>query len=150
MTLLYTLLWQTISEHSKKTFFLGSFLTEVKSSGLQVCNVSEKEDFYKHFLGIFEILRDSFLSELFKKNICRGVFRSAVGRRLHSCNCNKKELYYIHFYGYFQKFWVQLFQHTLIKLSMTKFIEFLAIDYSSLCYYCNFPDEHCISTKNKE
>ena len=78
MTLLYALLWLTISEHSKKTFFLGSFLTEVRSSGLQACNVSEKEDFCKYFFGIFEILENSFLSELFKKNICRGVFRSAV------------------------------------------------------------------------
>ena len=60
MTLLYTLLWQTISEQSKKTFFLGSFLTEVRSSGLQACNVSEKEDFRNYFLGIAEILENSF------------------------------------------------------------------------------------------
>ena len=43
-----------------KTFFLGSFLTEVRSSGLQACNVSEKEDFCKYFLGIFEILENFF------------------------------------------------------------------------------------------
>ena len=146
MTLLYTLLWQTISEHLKKTFSLGSFLTEVRSSGLEACNVSEKEEYCKYFLGIFEILENSFLSELFKKNICRGVFRSAVGCWLHSCNRNNKELYYIQFSGYFQKFLVQLFQHTLIKLSVTKFTEFLVVHYSPLCYYCKFPDEHCIST----
>ena len=60
MTLLYTLLWQTISEQSKKTFFLGSFLTEVRTSELQACNVSEKEDFCNYFLGIAEILENSF------------------------------------------------------------------------------------------
>ena len=136
MTLLYTLLWKTISEHSKKIFFTGSFLTDVRGSGLQVCNANEKEDFCKYFLGFFEIFENSFLSKLFKKNICRRVFRSAVDRRLHSCNRNKKELYYIRFSGYFQKLSVQLFQHTLIKLSVTKFIEFLAVDYSPLCYYC--------------
>ena len=121
---------ETISEHSKKTFFLGSFLTEVRSSGLQACNGCEKEDFCKYFLEIFKILENSSLSEFFKKNICRGVFRSAVGCRLFSCNRIKKELYYIHFSGYFPKFSVQLFQHTLIKLSVTKFIEFLTVDYS--------------------
>ena len=130
MTLLYALLWLTISEHSKKTFFLGSFLTEVRSSGLQACNVSEKEDFCKYFLGIFKILENSSLSELFKKNICSGVFRLAVGHRLFSCNRIKKELYYIHFSGYFPKFSVHLFQRTLLKLSLTKFGKFLAVDYS--------------------
>ena len=131
MTLLYTPLWQAIWEHSKKTFFLGSFLTEIKSSGLQAFNVSEKEDFCKYFLGIFEILENFFLSDLFKKYISRGVFRSTVGCRLFSCSRIKKELYCIHFSGYFPKFSMQLFQHTFIKLSVTKFIELLAVDYSS-------------------
>ena len=90
----------------------------------------EKEDFCKYFLGILEILENSLLSEFFKKNICRGVFRSTVGCRLFSCNRIKKKLYYIHFSGYLPKFSVQLFQHTLIKLSVTKFIEFLAVDYN--------------------
>ena len=62
MTLSYTLLWQTISEHSKKIFFLGFFLTEARSSELQACNISEKADFCKYFLEIFEILENSFLS----------------------------------------------------------------------------------------
>ena len=100
MTLLYILLWQTISEHSKKTFFLGSFLAEIRSSALQACNVSEKEDFCNNFWGIFEILENSFHSELFKKNICSGVFRWAIGCGLYLCNRIKKELYYIHFSGY--------------------------------------------------
>ena len=117
----------TISEHSKKTFFLGYFLAEVRSSGLEACNVSEKEDFCKYFLGIFESFENSFLSELFKKNICSGVFRLAVGCRLYSCNRIKKELYYIHFSRYFPKFFQCSFQHTLIKLSVTIFIEFLAV-----------------------
>ena len=95
----------TISEHPKKTFFLGYFLAEVRSSGLEACNVSEKEDFCKYFLGIFESFENSFLSELFKKNICSGVFRLAVGCRLYSCNRIKKELYYIHFSRYFPKFY---------------------------------------------
>ena len=55
------------SEHSKKTFFLGSFLAEIRRSGLQACNVSEKEDFCNYFLEILEILENSFLSELCKK-----------------------------------------------------------------------------------
>ena len=76
-----------------QTFFLGSFLAEVRRSGLQACNVSEKEDFWKYFLGLFEILENSFLSELFEKNICSGVFRSALCCRLCSCNRIKKELY---------------------------------------------------------
>ena len=114
----------------KKTFFLGPFLTEVRSSGLQACNVGEKEDLCKYFLRIFEILENSFLSELFTKNICRGVFRSAVVCRLFSCNRIEKELYYIHFSEYFPKFSMQLFQHTLIKLSVTKFMELLVVDYS--------------------
>ena len=63
MTLLYTLLHSyyilpTVSEHPKKTFFLGFFLVEVRSSWLQACNVSEKEDFCKLFLGIFEIFEN--------------------------------------------------------------------------------------------
>ena len=88
MTLLYTLLHSyyilpTVSEHSKKTFFLGFFLAEVRGSGLQACNVSEKEDFCKLFIRIFEIFENSFLSELFMKNICIGDFRSAIGCRLY-------------------------------------------------------------------
>ena len=103
MTLLYALLWLTISEHSKKTFFLGSFLTEVRSSGLQACNGCEKEDFCKYFLEIFKILENSSLSEFFKKNICRGVFRSAVGCRLFSCNRIKKRTLVHTFFWIFSK-----------------------------------------------
>ena len=44
MTLLYLFLWQNLSEHF--------FLAEVRSSGLQACNVSEKKTFYNYFLGI--------------------------------------------------------------------------------------------------
>ena len=114
----------TISEHSKKTFFLGYFLTEVRSSGLEACNVCEKEDFCKYFLRIFESFENSFLSELFKKNICSGVFRLAGGCRLYSCNRIKKELIFL---DVFQSFISTAFQHTLIKLSVTKFVEFLAV-----------------------
>ena len=112
MTLLHALLWLTISEHSKKTFFLGSFLTEVRSSGLQACNVSEKEDFCKYLFGIFEILENSFLSELFKKNICWGVFRSAVDE-----DC---------------------FHAIVLKKDSTKYI-LLDIYHSFRCSYFNIP-----------
>ena len=85
-------------------FFLGSFFPEVRNSGLQTYNVREKEQFCKYFSGIFEILKHSFLSDLFKKSICSGVFSSAVGCRIYYIKCIKKELYYIFFSGYFPKF----------------------------------------------
>ena len=47
----------TISEYSKKTFFLESVFAEVRNSGLQDCNVREKRDsFGKVFWGSFEFL----------------------------------------------------------------------------------------------
>ena len=116
--------FQLFQNIQRKHFSWGLFWLK---SEIQACNVSEKEDFCKYFLGIFEILENFFLSELFEKNICSRVFRLAVGCRLYSCNRIKKELYYIHFSGYFPKFLVQLFQHTLIKLSVTEFIKFLAV-----------------------
>ena len=80
------------------------FFPEVRNSGLKTYNVREKEQFCKYFSGIFEILEHSFLSDLFKKSICSGVFSSAVGCRIYSINCIKTELYYIIFSGYFPKF----------------------------------------------
>ena len=88
----------------KGNIFLGSFFPKVRNSGLQTYNVSEKEQFCKYFSGIFEILEHSFLSDLFKKSICSGVFSSVVGGRIYSISCIKKELYYIIFSGYFPKF----------------------------------------------
>ena len=82
----------------------GSFFPEVRNSWQQAFNVREKEQFCKYFSGIFEILEHSFLSDLFKKRIYKGVFSSVVGRRIYSINCIKKELCYIIFCGYFSKF----------------------------------------------
>ena len=89
----------------RKHFSWDLFLTEVRSSGLQACKISEQEDFCKNFLGIFEISENSFLSELFKINICRGVFRSAVGCRLHSCNRLKSNSTTYIFLDIFKSFW---------------------------------------------
>ena len=77
----------------------------------------------------------SFLSDLFKKSICSGVFSSAVDCRMYSINCFKKELYYIIFSGYFPKLLVfqntLKFQNTLIKLSVMELSIVLGcVDYS--------------------
>ena len=88
----------------KGNILLGFFFHEVRNSGLQTYNVREKEQFWRCFSGIFEVLEHSFLSDLFKKSICSGVFSSAVGCRIYSINCIKKKLYYIIFSGYFPKF----------------------------------------------
>ena len=87
----------------KKTFFLGYFFAKVRNSGLQPYTVREKEQFCKSFSGIFKILEHSFLSNLFKKSTCSGVFSSAVGCRIYWISCIKKELYYSLFFWTFPK-----------------------------------------------
>ena len=72
---------------------MESFFPEARNSELQTYNVREKEQFSKYFSGIFETLEHSFLSDLFKKSICSGVFSSSVGCIIYSINCIKKKLY---------------------------------------------------------
>ena len=50
----------TISEYSKKTFFLESVFAEVRNSGLQDCNVREKGTVLERFFGNFRIFITSF------------------------------------------------------------------------------------------
>ena len=83
-----------------------------------------KRRFLQVFFRNFRNFRKFFLSELFKKNICRGVFRSAVGCTLFWCNRIKKKLYYIHFSA-------ALSTYPWIKLYVTKFLELLDVDYSA-------------------
>ena len=81
--------FQLFQNTERKHFSWGLFFPEVRNSGLQTYHVREKEQSLEH----------SFLSDLFKKSICSGVFSSAVGCRIYSINCIKKELYYIIFSG---------------------------------------------------
>ena len=74
--------FQLFQNTERKHFSWGLFLPEVRNSWLQTYNVTEKEQFCKYFSGIFEIFEHSFLSDLFKKSICSGVFSSAVGSRI--------------------------------------------------------------------
>ena len=74
--------FQLFQNTERKHFSWGLFFPEIRNSGLQT--VREKEQFCKYFSGIFEILEHSFLSDLFKKSICSGVFSSAVGCRIYS------------------------------------------------------------------
>ena len=104
--------FQLFQNTERKHFSWGLFFPEVRNSGLQT--VREKEEFCRYFSGIFEILEHSFLSDLFKKGICSGVFTSAVGCRIYSISCIKKELYYIIFSGYFPKLAISKYPHKII------------------------------------
>ena len=56
--------------------FQESVFAKLGKSGLQACKV------FKCFIGIFEILEHSILSEHFQNNIYGRIFSSVVGCRL--------------------------------------------------------------------
>ena len=94
----------TLSKYSKETFFLESAFADVRNSGLQGCSVREKGTLSQRFFWNFRNFRMSF------------PFWA-----LSECICNKMELQYIFFSDNVPKFSVQLFQNTLIKLSVMEF-----------------------------
>ena len=95
--------FQLFQNTERKHFSWGLFFF-LKSEILSCRPITLEKKNSKYFSEIFEILEHSFLSDLFKKSICSGIFSSAVGCRMYSINCIKKELYYIILSGYFPKF----------------------------------------------
>ena len=66
----------------KENIFLGVFFDWSQKFWVAGLQRQWKRRFLQVFFRNFEILENSFLSELFKKNICSEVFRSTVGCRL--------------------------------------------------------------------
>ena len=95
---------RVLQNTEKKHFSWGLFFLKSEILGCRTTTLEKENSFANTFFGIFENLEHSFLSDLFKKSICSGVFSSAVGCGIYSINCIKKKLYYIIFSGYFPKF----------------------------------------------
>ena len=96
---------QLFQDTERKHFSWGLFFlkSEIPAADLQRYR---KRTVVQILFRNFQNFRTFFLSDLFKKCICSGVFSSAVGCRIYSINCIKMELYYIIFSEYFPKFLV--------------------------------------------
>ena len=106
--------FQLFQNTERKHFSWGLFLLKSEILGCRSTTLEKKNSFantFKEFLKFWNIL--FFLTS--------SRIVSAVGCRIYSINCIKKDLYYILFSEYFPKFSVQLFQNTLINLSVVEF-----------------------------
>ena len=74
--------FQLFQNTERKYFPWGLFLLKLEILGCRPTTLEKKNSFTNNFSGIFEILEHSFLSDLFQKSICSGVFSSAVGYRI--------------------------------------------------------------------
>ena len=111
MTLLYTLLWQTISEHSKKSFFLGSFLTEVRSLGRRSATSVKKKIFASIFQEYLKFKLDkiiSFLSSSRKISVGEFLDRQQAVDCTHAIVTKRNYTTYI-FLDIFKSFWCSYF-----------------------------------------
>ena len=78
--------FQLFQNIEKEHFSWGLFLLKSEILSCRPTTLKKKKSFANNFSGIFEILEDSSLSDLFKKSICSGVFSSAVGYRIYLIN----------------------------------------------------------------
>ena len=75
--------FQLFQNTERKHFSWGLSFLKSEILGCRPTTLEKKKQFCKYFSGIFEILEHSFLSDLFKKSICSGVFSSAIGCRIY-------------------------------------------------------------------
>ena len=75
--------FQLFQKTERKHFSWGPFLLKSEILGCRPTTLEKQNSFANNFSGIFEILEHSFLSDLFKKSICSGVFSSALGYRIY-------------------------------------------------------------------